>query len=818
MPQSAELAKLKEELKEELRAEVVRELLRSSVLVLRAQMTAELKAELSDQLYADVSERLAQRAEGSNFSLLCANSIDLEDRPSRAVPVADVQGQARKEIELVAELDRHLAARDASPPERQASSHPCGRLVDAGEVEDEVSIESSIWDCPLVIGTHAVRPVASVYVTLLLLVNVCVQLVFCAIVKEMAEPTITKNAVGGYRSWRRNVAHDISGYDSISGTSLAQRVCAKEQGIESSASQMVMYTVLDQYLGPVGNLTLGTLMCCLALFVWVLTVSKELTACVKTARAVRLAPHAPETVLTSDDGGKTSKFLSISPARKFLCLAVQLVRLGIDLWLLWYGIFYLVYTISVSDLLLNAVALEIVLGVDELIFEALLPARAETDGEPRRPAVAAQNNGARHGSGEAHHVGVRRRVAVLHRGAGAASGHGDSDEREGRIVRRRASLCVLVDGLGSLGWAYTEGGSSQKPERKWMSEENAASSLSADEYIVDIVLSGDRSRGSKVGEPFMLEECDFTLCYDDSEETLARRFGLMEPWDEHLRPPCCSAVQTKQMQVEAGTFSIKARQAQTTADATALWNPGCVDVLSLPGFYEKLNRNAFAAAIPDEACGGCPYDAPLCLPDGSCVDVTSCEMARPYCHMPSLAGLRARQLCPVTCGCDDLRARPWRSACRSVVVGISATRRDCVVPESLSMRRRVRISPSTIRNGRASQIRWRTQAQASPMDWASSASQARTVFATVWLRLDQHVVHGGDDRARDMAFLFPLRPQPFAMKGTRFGRSNRSRTFAQSRADADKATRDCPRTCPCADDSCARERDCASGSLRLVNY
>ena len=56
----------------------------------------------------------------------------------------------------------------------------------------------------------------------------------------------------------------------ISGTSLAQRVCAKDTGIETSASQMVMYTVLDQYLGPVGNLTLGTLMCCLALFVWVL--------------------------------------------------------------------------------------------------------------------------------------------------------------------------------------------------------------------------------------------------------------------------------------------------------------------------------------------------------------------------------------------------------------------------------------------------------------------------------------------------------------------------------------------------------------------
>ena len=799
MPQSAELAKLKEELKEELRAEVVRELLRSSVLALRAQMTAELKAELSDQLYADVSERLAQRAEGSNFSLLCANSIDLEDRPSRAVPVADVQGQARKEIELVAELDRHLAARDASPPERQASSHPCGRLVDAGEVEDEVSIESSIWDCPLVIGTHAVRPVASVYVTLLLLVNVCVQLVFCAIVKEMAEPTITKNAVGGYRSWRRNVAHDISGYDSISGTSLAQRVCSKDTGIETSASQMVMYTVLDQYLGPVGNLTLGTLMCCLALFVWVLTVSKELTACVKTARAVRLAPHAPETVLTSDDGGKTSKFLSISPTRKFLCLAVQLVRLGIDLWLLWYGIFYLVYTISVSDLLLNAVALEIVLGVDELIFEALLPARVQKlteslEGLPLPPKTTV------HGM-DLEKLITSVCVVVLLFCTEALVLRQDTEIRtnaKDALCAGEQAFVYSVDGLGSLGWAYTEGGSRQKPEREWMSEENAASSLSADEYIVDIVLSGDRSRGSKVGEPFMLEECDFTLCYDDSEETLARRFGLMEPWDEHLRPPCCSAVQTKQMQVEAGTFSIKARQAQTTADANALWNPGCVDVLSLPGFYEKLNRNAFAAAIPDEACGGCPYDAPLCLPDGSCVDVTSCEMARPYCHMPSLAGLRARQLCPVTCGCDDPRS--------SLALGLPLSGCGDQCYKSVPFLRALDETPCE--DIAVDDPKWQgltdslENASASfPMDWASSASQVAQflrLYGCGWISMsytEATTVYGiwhssfpyGLNLCYERHTFWPVKPLAY---------------FCPVACGCRQGDPHCPRTCPCADDSC----------------
>ena len=40
---------------------------------------------------------------------------------------------------------------------------------------------------------------------------------------------------------------------------------------------------------------------------------------------------------------------------------------------------------------------------------------------------------------------------------------------------------------------------------------------------------------------------------------------------------------------------------------------------------------------------------------GTCVAPT-CAHAAPYCHNASIAGVRARQVCPVTCGCDAPRS------------------------------------------------------------------------------------------------------------------------------------------------------------------
>ena len=47
----------------------------------------------------------------------------------------------------------------------------------------------------------------------------------------------------------------------------------------------------------------------------------------------------------------------------------------------------------------------------------------------------------------------------------------------------------------------------------------------------------------------------------------------------------------------------------------------------------------------------CPLKASLCH-NFTCKK-PSCRLAQKYCHSSSSAGVRARQLCPITCGCDD---------------------------------------------------------------------------------------------------------------------------------------------------------------------
>ena len=235
----ADLAVLKAELKAELAEELTREL--------RAQITAEVRAELKAEL---------RRPKDDYASLWCASPVD--DVPAPApepvppaapavvvAPAVDAEEVSCKSETKDAAADVELA-RDDNPIERKTSlgrqlSKKLSSIarVDPDDIEEEVSIEESIWDTPLIIGSDAVPPAASAYVLLLLLINIGVQLVFCGIVYEMAAPSITRDTVQQLRRWRRNVAHNIDFYDSISAQSIAQRVCAKDTAVETSANQMV---------------------------------------------------------------------------------------------------------------------------------------------------------------------------------------------------------------------------------------------------------------------------------------------------------------------------------------------------------------------------------------------------------------------------------------------------------------------------------------------------------------------------------------------------------------------------------------------------
>ena len=62
-------------------------------------------------------------------------------------------------------------------------------------------------------------------------------------------------------------------------------------------------------------------------------------------------------------------------ARLVACVLVQLLRLVIGAVLLWFGSLYLIHTIEINELILNAVALEFVLRIDDILFVCFVPTR-----------------------------------------------------------------------------------------------------------------------------------------------------------------------------------------------------------------------------------------------------------------------------------------------------------------------------------------------------------------------------------------------------------------------------------------------------------
>ena len=72
-----------------------------------------------------------------------------------------------------------------------------------------------------------------------------------------------------------------------------------------------------------------------------------------------------------DEGKLEIKNLSVM--RFWFALAINAGRGVIAALLCYYGIQFVGYTLALEDLILNAVALEFVISIDEMIFEALMP-------------------------------------------------------------------------------------------------------------------------------------------------------------------------------------------------------------------------------------------------------------------------------------------------------------------------------------------------------------------------------------------------------------------------------------------------------------
>lgn len=125
------------------------------------------------------------------------------------------------------------------------------------------------------------------------------------------------------------------------------------------------------------------------LFIWIITMLKELRKCLRLItdiRSVRICKNTKE-MLEETPGEEEGDIPAISivaltvPVKAAMYVLVCLPKTCICLILMMEGMQWLTATTKFEDLVMNAVAMDFVLNIDELLYEVVLPADKKTEVE-----------------------------------------------------------------------------------------------------------------------------------------------------------------------------------------------------------------------------------------------------------------------------------------------------------------------------------------------------------------------------------------------------------------------------------------------------
>lgn len=240
------------------------------------------------------------------------------------------------------------------------------------------NLEHTVWEAGMLIGLPATGLPGSVSIVAGLFFNGVVQAVFCMIAYESFNnerfPTVDE-----IKMWRYTSAHDASWADPVSGASLASRVCGGDASLVVSSSQVTLHRQISMYLTHVAGVSQGAVLCSLSILIWFLVVTNEVhksvgflttVSCSYAGNWISKTGRLPRT--TQVEKGDTIQIMTVSFLRLVGMTVVVAVRVSIAVSLFAVGMFWLLNTASVQDLIVNAAALSFVLDLDELVYVAML--------------------------------------------------------------------------------------------------------------------------------------------------------------------------------------------------------------------------------------------------------------------------------------------------------------------------------------------------------------------------------------------------------------------------------------------------------------
>ncbi|CAE7574058.1 unnamed protein product [Symbiodinium natans] len=245
-------------------------------------------------------------------------------------------------------------------------------------VEEPVAFLETAWNLVLVLGHTNCGRVDLVIACLLWLGSGLMQISFFFILLSddfLGEPF--GNQVEVAKAWRESIAHDFKHMD-LNDESLVSRVCRADRTLILSTSQMQMLDQINAFLGlgkdefQAPYFQPGILLCMMCILLWCLYLLNEFRLVIFSLEAVSQVPRGPRTQWKRRGG-----FQTISYGRFGVYCFMRLARFFIAVGLLYAGVQWLSGTISITELILNAVALSAVLQIDEMVFAALMPKKIQ---------------------------------------------------------------------------------------------------------------------------------------------------------------------------------------------------------------------------------------------------------------------------------------------------------------------------------------------------------------------------------------------------------------------------------------------------------
>lgn len=244
------------------------------------------------------------------------------------------------------------------------------------------TIQETVWEAALLLFLDPVGTNDSVVSVLVMVMNICIQLLFCVVIcMSIVAPQIQTageaSMISRVRLWRETFGHRAEYANPITGRSLVSDICADsaQEGVVASEWASLLAGA-EEYTAPMGPVPLGLLVNMLVQFVWLFVVLKELRASASFFNSVSAVPRGRSQVtLSTGDGSFTLR--RISNRRVALVLVVISVRVGIALLLLVTGSLWLAFTEDIIDMLLNAAALAFIMDTDEHLFTTLAPTTLE---------------------------------------------------------------------------------------------------------------------------------------------------------------------------------------------------------------------------------------------------------------------------------------------------------------------------------------------------------------------------------------------------------------------------------------------------------